>query len=40
MILFGLRVEGARGMRESDAKSGSLFSHVDLEKRVPAKHLG
>jgi transposase len=25
-------------MRGSDAKSGSLFSYVDLEKRVPAKH--
>ena len=25
-------------MRGSDAKSGSLFSYVDLEQRVPAKH--
>jgi hypothetical protein len=25
-------------MRGSDARSGSLFSYVDLEKRVPAKH--
>src|SRR5262245_4212325 len=25
-------------MRGTDAKSGSLFSYVDLEKRVPAKH--
>ena len=25
-------------MRGSDATSGSLFSYVDLESRVPAKH--
>jgi transposase len=25
-------------MRGSDARSGSLFSYVDLEKRVPVKH--
>ena len=25
-------------MRGSDARSGSLFSYVDLEQRVPAKH--
>ena len=25
-------------MRGSDAVSGSLFSYVDLEDRVPAKH--
>jgi hypothetical protein len=25
-------------MRGSDATSGSLFSYVDLEERVPAKH--
>jgi transposase len=25
-------------MRGSDASSGSLFSYVDLEKRVPGKH--
>ena len=25
-------------MRGSDATSGSLFSYVDLEDRVPAKH--
>src|SRR6266566_2749267 len=25
-------------MRGSDARSGELFSYVDLEKRVPAKH--
>jgi transposase len=25
-------------MRGSDAKSGSLFSYVDLEKRVPRQH--
>ena len=37
MILFWLDVEGA-GMRGSDARSGSLFSYVDLEQRVPAKH--
>jgi transposase len=37
MILFRLDVEGA-GMRGSDARSGSLFSYVDLEQRVPAKH--
>jgi hypothetical protein len=37
MIPFGLQVEGAR-MRGWDATSGSLFSYVDLEQRVPAKH--
>jgi transposase len=37
MIPFGLQVEGAR-MRGSDRTSGSLFSYVDLEQRVPAKH--
>lgn len=37
MIPFGLHVEGAQ-MRGSDATSGSLFSYVDLESRVPAKH--
>jgi transposase len=37
MILFRLDVEGAR-MRGSDARSGSLFSYVDLEQRVPARH--
>jgi len=26
-------------MRGSDLRSGELFSYVDLEKRVPAKHL-
>ncbi|WP_185962273.1 hypothetical protein [Palleronia caenipelagi] len=25
-------------MRGSDVKSGSLFSYVDLEDRIPAKH--
>jgi transposase len=25
-------------MRGMDARSGELFSYVDLEKRVPAKH--
>lgn len=25
-------------MRGSDATSGSLFSYVDLEERVPSKH--
>jgi hypothetical protein len=25
-------------MRGSDAVSGSMFSYVDLEERVPAKH--
>ena len=37
MIPFWLHVEGAR-MRGSDATSGSLFSYVDLEQRVPEKH--
>ena len=37
MIPFGLHVEGAH-MRGSDATSGSLFSYVDLEQRVPEKH--
>src|SRR5579871_2988340 len=26
------------GMRGTDERSGSLFSYVDLEDRVPAKH--
>lgn len=25
-------------MRGTDERSGNLFSHVDLEERVPAKH--
>jgi hypothetical protein len=25
-------------MRGSDVRSGELFSYVDLEKRVPARH--
>lgn len=25
-------------MRGTDEKSGSLFSYVDLEERIPAKH--
>ena len=25
-------------MRGSEQTSGSLFSHVDLEERIPAKH--
>lgn len=25
-------------MRGSDEKTGSLFSYVDLEERIPAKH--
>jgi hypothetical protein len=37
MIPFGLHVEGG-GMRGSDQRSGSLFSYVDLEQRVPVKH--
>jgi transposase len=37
MIPFELHVEGL-AMRGSDAGSGSLFSYVDLEQRVPAKH--
>jgi len=37
MIPFDLHIEGL-GMRGSDARSGSLFSYVDLEERVPAKH--
>lgn len=37
MIPFGLHVEEAR-MRGSDVRSGSLFSYVDIEQRVPAKH--
>ena len=37
MIRFGLHVDGA-DMGGSDATSGSLFSYVDLEERVPAKH--
>jgi hypothetical protein len=37
MIPFRLHVEGL-GMRGSDARSGSLFSYVDLENRALAKH--
>jgi transposase len=37
MIPFGLHVEGAR-MRGSDQQNGSLFSYVNLEERVPARH--
>jgi transposase len=37
MIPYGLQIEGAR-MRGTDERSGSLFSYVDLEARVPAKH--
>jgi len=37
MIPFGLEVEGVE-MRGSDVTSGSLFSYVDLEERVPAGH--
>jgi transposase len=38
MIPFCLQVEGGFSMRGTDARSGSLFSYVDLEGRVPAKH--
>jgi hypothetical protein len=37
MIPFGLQVEGAN-MRGSDQQNGSLFSYVNLEERVPARH--
>jgi transposase len=37
VIPFGLHFEGL-AMRGSDAGSGSLFSYVDLESRVPTKH--
>src|SRR5665648_53460 len=37
MILFGLHVEGAV-MRGSDQRSGSLFSYIDVEERVPQAH--
>jgi transposase len=37
MIPFVLHVEGAR-MRGSDEQNGSLFSYVNLEDRVPARH--
>lgn len=37
MIPFGLQVEGA-SMRGSDEQNGSLFSYVNLEERVPARH--
>src|SRR5687768_11263178 len=33
-----LHVEVARGVSGSDRTSGSLFSYVDLEARVPATH--
>jgi aromatic ring hydroxylase len=29
---------GEAGMRGSDTRSGELFSYIDLEQRVPAKH--
>jgi transposase len=38
MIPFVLQVEGARDMRGSDQTSGSLFSYIDVEERVPQKH--
>jgi hypothetical protein len=31
-------VDEWRRMRGTDGRSGELFSYVDLEKRVPAKH--
>src|SRR5436309_3351552 len=37
MVPFRLQGSGAN-MRGSDATSGSLFSCVDLEGRIPAKH--
>ncbi len=37
MVPLGLQVEGV-AMRGSDARSGALFSYVDLEERVPSKH--
>ena len=37
MIPFWLQVEGA-SMRGSDRQNGSLFSYVNLEERVPARH--
>ena len=39
MIPFRLDVAGGAWMRGSDARSGSLFSYVDLESRVPAHPL-
>src|SRR5258707_8873031 len=37
MIRGACRLREAR-MRGSDTRTGELFSYVDLEKRVPAKH--
>jgi transposase len=37
MIPFDLQIEGAK-MRGSDQQNGSLFSYVNLEERVPARH--
>ena len=37
MIPFGRHVEGA-SMRGSDEQNGSLFSSVNLEERIPARH--
>ena len=37
MILVLRDLREAR-MRGSDERTGELFSYVDLEKRVPAKH--
>lgn len=38
MIPFGRPDQAGMLMRGSDRTSGSLFSYVDLEARVPAKH--
>src|SRR4249919_1639892 len=38
MIPFDLQFHGRLGMRGSDQTSGSLFSYVDLEERIPARH--
>src|SRR6476660_3618521 len=38
MIPFDLQFHERLGMRGSDQTSGSLFSYVDLEERIPARH--
>src|SRR6267154_240348 len=37
-MIRGVRDFGRQPMRGSDERTGELFSYVDLEKRVPAKH--
>jgi hypothetical protein len=38
MIPFGQQEKGLIWMRGGDDRTGSLFSYVDLEARVPERH--